>query len=123
MEPIKGPRVFFDVDDTIVEWEPLTDIQQTIGGTVIKILNPDSKLVYTRVIRETVNCIKRHKLQGHHITVFSKAGWEWAKCVIEALDLDKYVDHVSDKPFLAYDDKPLNDLATRLDMRPEHQKG
>jgi hypothetical protein len=60
--------------------------------------------------------MKKHKARGHKIVVWSAGGWEWAKSVVETLELTEIVDLVMSKPAWFYDDIPSSSFM------PEHNR-
>lgn len=99
----KSQTVWFDVDDSLIMWNwPEKDIEQVIklepwkDGTIIELV------VNTAMVEQ----LKKHSVRGHPVVVWSAGGWEWAKTVVEALNIEKYVTLVIEKPTWIYDDKP-----------------
>jgi predicted HAD superfamily phosphohydrolase YqeG len=83
--------VFFDVDETLVHWYP-KDIDLAIDGHPMQIM------------RKTVQYLKECKLKGMNVIVWSQGGGEWAAEVVEALELNSYVDVCISKPHVYVDD-------------------
>lgn len=106
---LEGSQVtMFDVDDTLIMWKWPDDgtPEQWIW------LEPwnDGMQVKLAVNTEMVEQIKRHSARGHKVVVWSLGGWNWAKTVVEKLELQKYVDLVLEKPLFIYDDKRPQDF-------------
>lgn len=112
--------VFFDVDDTLILWSPTSEqladegIDITCPGTLHS--GPDGDIVEIgewtqRVVPYTPNieAMKRHKLRGHRVIVWSAGGWDWAEAAVKALGLEHIVDVVMSKPHWCYDDLPPNE--------------
>lgn len=107
--------VYIDVDNTLVMWDDLTPEDKANG---IAITCPISKAFteegnevevepWTELLvphKAHIEMLKQHKLRGHTIIVWSAGGWEWAEAVVKALQLEKYVDVVLEKPMWFYDD-------------------
>lgn len=98
-------NVFFDVDDTIamhVEDDKVADI----------VLYNDAMEcnIAFQIHKEHVKQIKSHKNRGFTIFVWSGNGSAWAKKVIEALDLQDYVDFYMTKPVKFFDDLPAQEV-------------
>lgn len=107
--------VHFDVDDTLVMWNPTQEEKEKYG---IHVTCPGSKILHhTGVISESpswveflvphfthIEQLKKHKARGHFVCVWSAGGWEWAEAAVKALGLEQYVDLVISKPSWTYDD-------------------
>lgn len=91
--------IYFDVDETLVLWE--WSEEQRVKTICIK--NGDCE---ERVLPHTahINKLFQHKVRGHKIIVWSQGGYEWAKHVVNALELQNVVDLVICKPQCFYDD-------------------
>jgi len=131
--------VYFDVDDTLVMWNP----PNPNDPDVIEIVCPTSRT--KRIIQELdaetgdlkdlppdefvevgswterlkphkkhIEAMKLHKLRGHTVIVWSAGGWEWAEAAIRALNLEKYVDLVLEKPMWCYDDLPPSEFIPKV---------
>lgn len=108
--------VFFDVDDTLVMWDATPEELKARGvnficpGSIIDIDNDGNKQFsppWTERLlphRKHIEQLKKHKMRGHTIIVWSAGGWDWATAVVKALQLDNFVDLVISKPTWAYDD-------------------
>lgn len=104
MIEIKSDNVaYFDVDDTLIMWEYPPNREDEVIEVHI-----ENTPFYGRGVphKKHIDMIKRHKAWGNGVVVWSKSGWEWAKAVIEKLELTEYVDAVMSKPNYYYDDKP-----------------
>lgn len=125
---------YFDVDDTLIMWNrPVVD-----DPDVIEITCPTSRTMRTlmemsddgslapdtpsepvevgswtervKPHRKHIEELKKHKMRGHTVIVWSAGGWEWAEAVVRALKLEKYVDLVLEKPTWYYDDLPAQEF-------------
>jgi hypothetical protein len=103
-----------DIDDTLLM------TRYHIGLPSINIVCPYNGTIETRYVHELhVKILKEHKARGWHITVWSAAGWPWAKAAVEALKLEDYVDVVRTKPLKYMDDLEAKDiLGQRLYLKP-----
>lgn len=113
---------FFDIDDTIVMWnatpEELVErgVDFTCPGSLVDIDNDGNETFAPewkeRLLphRYHIEQLKKHKMRGHTIIVWSAGGWDWAAAVIKALGLENYVDLVISKPTWAYDDLQPNEF-------------
>lgn len=70
-----------------------------------------------------INLLKGHKVRGYYITVWSAAGYMWAKAVVEALGLCDYVDRARSKPLKIIDDLPLTEAVGLRVFIPFDEKG
>lgn len=91
--------VIFDVDDTLVLWG------KPIGEETRRFIDPHTKKVeYLKPHDEHIQILKQQKGRGYHVTVWSAAGWAWAKTVIDTLGIQDYVDEIRSKPVKVFDD-------------------
>lgn len=117
---------YFDVDDTLVMWgrghagEPgvvaitcppgrHARAASDLGFEPDEIVSTGEWTEYLVPHKGNIEAMKRHKLRGHTIIVWSAGGWEWAHAVVVALELEQFVDLVLEKPRWAYDDLPPNE--------------
>lgn len=103
MRVIESDRTtFFDCDDTLIMWNRLDKELPvvTIGDREFQI--------HTKHVQK----IKDYHLMGFIVVVWSTSGHNWAKTVVEALELEKYVDFVMCKPHRIFDD--VEDISTTL---------
>ncbi len=100
--------VFFDVDDTLIMWDTAN------YGTkeVIKIQNPHYSEYVSCVLphKGHIKILKDRKARGSFIVVWSAGGFAWAKAVVKALELEKYVDLIMTKPHAYVDDKTASEI-------------
>ena len=124
---------FFDVDDTLVKWgscppeEIFTAIPITcpVGKVYDEDGNETESLKWTEYLRphkKHIEQLKQHKLRGHTIIVWSQGGWEWANAVVKALELEKYVDLVMEKPCWIYDDIPASEFMPKNQWYKDEDK-
>lgn len=67
-----------------------------------------------------IEFMKTLKARGWYIVVHSHNGWKYAKNVVEALELQDYVDEVKSKPFKYLDDVPCEKwMGTRINLEEE----
>ncbi|MDD3412588.1 MAG: hypothetical protein PHY47_01175 [Lachnospiraceae bacterium] len=98
MVEIKGNRsVYFDVDDTLVDWNQShsEDALAFNNNGYIEMLKPKWDIIKK---------LKEHKRNGDTIIVWSQNGWDWCKEVVTTLSIESYVDAVITKPDIYYDD-------------------
>lgn len=83
--------VYFDVDETLINWYP-KESEIIIDGYPMGI-NTD-----------VINYLKQCHRKGCTVCVWSQGGSSWAKEVVEALNLQQYVDVCLSKPHEHVDD-------------------
>jgi hypothetical protein len=54
--------------------------------------------------------LRKHKMRGHTVIVWSAGGYDWAAAVVKTLGLENIVDLVISKPIWVYDDLPPNEF-------------
>lgn len=114
--------VFVDVDDTLVMWNATPEeleergVDFTCPGSLVTI-DEDGTEGFApewteRLLphRKHIEQIKKHKLRGHTIIVWSAGGSDWAEAVVKALGLENFVDLVIEKPRWIYDDLPASEF-------------
>jgi len=88
--------IFFDVDDTLVEWinntDPKAEEALIIDGVLLK------------PIQSHIDALKKHHERGDQIIVWTQGGSQWAEAVVKGLDLEEFVHIAMGKPTLYYDD-------------------
>lgn len=98
----------FDIDRCMIkEYEgdigdnsnPTVEVEDPLTGSFIEVM----------VNKAMVRLLKEEKHRGGYILVWSRSGWEWARNVIQALELEKYVDQIMSKPVVYFDDTPIQD--------------
>lgn len=117
---------FFDVDETLVMWEhgdpshpdcikvevPIGRQKRAAedqGWETEEITVQGDWSAWIRPHKKHIEALKKHKLRGQTVIVWSAGGWEWAEAAVRALGLVDYVDLVLEKPRWAYDDLPPNE--------------
>lgn len=109
MQVNEQDTVLFDVDGTLIEW-----LDTAFDGMGYRIENSKVLDFYgtpkaVKPIFVHVEFLKSLKKRGYYIRVHSGNGFAWAKQVVEALQLQPYVDSVETKPSKVVDDKPCSD--------------
>lgn len=99
---ITGPRIttsenlcYFDVDETLINWSEQGTRSADFYGTKKRFWSHTNHIEF----------LKSLKKRGYYIIVHSGNGWRWAKNVIEALELNDFVDEIKSKPSKVIDDK------------------
>lgn len=109
MEVIKSDKiVMFDVDDTLVLWAP-TAAQLLERGVPFKYLNSNHVVVEAKIVPHQIHIdhLRRHKMRGHTVFLWSAGGWPWCEAAAYALKIDGDVDYAMGKPDWIYDDKSV----------------
>jgi len=96
--------IFIDCDDTLVMWESKY-INEDHTNTII-VSDPISGFSQALVPHDVhIKYLKDAKVKNKNtIVVWSAGGWEWAKSVVNALELNDFVDAVMEKPTMYIDD-------------------
>lgn len=96
------PTSYWDIDDTLVFWHNDVNDDPKDYDTIINVNGFDN---HVKIHWKHVNQLKRFKMRGYNVVVWSKAGSDWAERVIKTLELDKYVDIILPKPLFYFDDQ------------------
>ena len=122
---------YFDVDDTLIMWKASSEQLDAYGVTIVQpistVFNEDGEEVEIggwtqRVLphRKHIEQLKKHKLRGHTIIVWSQGGYDWAAAAVKALELENFVDLAISKPIWIYDDKkPVEFMPSPIWMSDE----
>lgn len=98
--------IFYDIDNTIAIWGKIQKGQKSFSVTC-----PYTGEQYLlRPHAAHIKILKDRKSRGATNIVWSAGGYAWAKAVIEALGLQKYVTLIMSKPILYVDDKPAQEI-------------
>ena len=111
----KDQVVMFDVDGTLVQ-EIAATFENYMQDDSILIIDPytKQKLLHTHMLKN-IELMKKWKARGRFVIVWSAGGHAWAKAVIEALQLQQYVDLIIEKPIAYVDDLTANEfMGTRV---------
>lgn len=103
--------VYCDIDDTIILWSPSEEQIRTLG-----IAYNGGKIVPNY---PQIEALRKHKLRGHTIILWSAGGWAWAWGVAKVLKLDDIVDFVVEKPRWVYDDLKVEDFMPKSQLVKE----
>lgn len=98
---------FFDVDETLILWEP-TETQLFSYGKTYTAPGGHQTILVPHLPH--VEQLKKHKIRGHTIVVWSAGGAFWAAEAVKFLGLEGYVDLVISKPVWYYDDKTAEEF-------------
>lgn len=106
MKIIKSEQIRpVDVDDTLII--NYNDTTKDLGRKV-KVYDAVTNKFITMVAHEAnIRLLLEEKHRGGFIIVWSRSGYEWAKHVVQALDLENFVDLVMSKPLAYIDDMPV----------------
>ncbi len=114
MIKLKEPIAYFDVDDTLVSWD---HYGKQLPG-MVEFEDPFTNgSIFLEVIIEHVEAMKKHKLRGHTIVVWSAGGADWAEEVVRKLGLTSMVDAVASKPDWYYDDIPSSEFMPEINRK------
>lgn len=100
------PLVAMDVDDTIIKWN-VDYSKPTVKITL------DGITGNFNVHKKHVEALKKHKIRGHTIIIWSAGGSDWGEAVVKALQLEQYVDIIMPKPDWIYDDVSPNEFLNK----------
>lgn len=107
---------FWDIDGTLIlapedgDMSPVISIPDPLSGPAIR----------QRVNHSMVRLLKEEAHRGAYVVVWSRGGWEWARSVIKALELEAYVHLVMSKPMAYFDDVPIEEwLPYRVFLKPD----
>lgn len=91
-----------DVDGTLVIHD------HTKCHKTVQVFDPATKKWLTMGVNvNMVRLLVEEKHRGGYVIVWSRGGYEWAKNVVLALNLENVVDLVMSKPLAYYDDTPV----------------
>lgn len=99
----------FDVDGTLVIHQDPNTIPEHEQVIVYDVVTNGS--IILRRNEPMIRLLMEAKVRGFHVRVWSKSGYRWAADVIEALELEGYVDEVESKFSHYFDDLPIQDWA------------
>ncbi len=132
MITLVGRTVYCDVDDTLVFWnatpEELADrgVEITCPGSLIYIEEDDTQSFapeWKALLlphRKHIEQLRKHKMRGHKVIVWSAGGGDWAAAAVKALGLEDIVDLCLPKPDWYYDDlTPEEFMGKRYYMKDE----
>ena len=114
------PTVFCDIDDTIALWSPTQEqldeygVEITCPGSSIEIDGQITSITsWTEKLvphRKHIEQLKKHKMRGHIVVLWSAGGADWCAAVAKAFNLENIVDLCISKPNWAYDDLQPNEF-------------
>lgn len=87
--------VVVDCDGTLIKPDPGGNIKLPYG----------SEIQCFSAIKQHVDLVKEYKKRGFYVIVWSMGGSNWAKGVVEALKLERFVDQTMCKPSKHVDDR------------------
>jgi hypothetical protein len=96
----------FDCDDTLVMWFSSCNPEEKV-----KIVCPyGGSETWLKPHKGHIELLKKFKVRGHTIIVWSSGGVLWAEAVVKALGLEAYVDTVMTKPSKLVDDLKVTEI-------------
>ena len=109
MKVFENEQVYFwDIDNTMISGRRRGSDHDF---DEVKIYNPYTcEMVYTTPNFGHIDLMKEMKGRGRANVVWSAAGAQWAKAVIEALELQSYVDLIITKPLGYVDDQKASEF-------------
>jgi hydroxymethylpyrimidine pyrophosphatase-like HAD family hydrolase len=99
--------ICIDIDDTLIYWQSQGD-RPTV---TIKSLWREGTFEVNQKMLEN---IEQHYQRKHFIILWSQSGYEWCQAVASALKIEDKIDLCMTKPFVAYDDLPLDEWCRRI---------
>ena len=111
MKVIKNEKIVpTDIDGTLVVHSPGP------GIPCIEVYDPEARCYVSLGINlSMVKILREEKHRGAFVIAWSRGGYQWAKNVINALNLENHVDLVMTKPLIYFDDTPVEKwLETRI---------
>jgi hypothetical protein len=108
---------FFDVDQTLVMWK-----RPSQGETYsLEVTCPyDGNPIYLDPHHPHIKLLKNHSARGYYVTVWSANGYQWAKCIVDALELGPFVNQIMSKPRAFVDDLPAAEvLGEHIYLQPD----
>jgi len=106
-----------DIDGTLV----IHTKEKIKAADRVSVVDPlTGNIINLRINRPMVRLLKEESHRGNYILVWSRGGYEWARNVIQALDLVEYVDQIMSKPLVYVDDTPVTKwLKDRVYIGPD----
>ena len=93
--------VMVDVDDSIILWFP--EQYQHLPENLIIIEGNGQQIAFLPHFKN-IEFIKRLKLQGYGIVIWSASGPDWCEKIVKALNIENIPDVIMGKPELSIDD-------------------
>lgn len=107
---------YVDVDDTLLSWE----YDELPSENRIRV-ECDGYVQYLRPMKKNIEQLKAHKARGHTIIVWSAGGSMWAEAAVKALELESFVDLVTEKPMWILDDLPPSEFMPKNRWYPHEE--
>lgn len=111
-EKVMGIPVFtkpcvVDVDDTLVLWNKsdYPDDEQI----EVNLTGKPGHQTFLIPHQKNINMFIKFAKMGYDMIVWSKTGYDWAKLIVEALELQPYVSAIASKPNFYFDDREASD--------------
>lgn len=119
MQVVKALPAPFDVDDTLImssEELKHVPLKEQVG-----VKDPlTNKTLWYRINQPMVRLLLEEAAKGSAVIVWSRGGHEWAKAVVEALNITDHVSYIMDKPLAYFDDKDISEwLKYRVYIGPD----
>ena len=95
-----GPTAYFDIDDTLIEWNYI----EGYGITDYIVIECRGRVGKYLINRHNLEHLIKLSNRGHGIIIWSAGGSDWAEAVVKGLGIEKYVDVVAPKATYYIDD-------------------
>lgn len=114
-----GPTAFFDVDDTLLQWNLPEDIE--INDDRLVSINCRGYNENLLPNDHNVKLLKQFAKRGIAIVVWSAGGSDWAEAAVKALKLEDFVEVVTSKPMYYIDDikEPTKFMGSHIFIKPD----
>ncbi len=108
----------FDVDGTLILTKTLQDPP---GSRYVEVYDKvEDKRIVVRVHEPNVRLLLEELSRGSHVIVWSRSGYEWAKAVLDAMNIDHERLLVMSKPLVYFDDMEVTEwLKDRVFLSPD----
>ena len=106
--PLHEHPVCFDVDQTIIYWDP----ENHPDAPTMEVVTPWGTKTTLGINTWIVERIRQHHVQGHFIIIWSHGGGSWARTVLETLGIEHMATLMISKPGIMYDDTLPNEWTT-----------
>ena len=102
--PSYSKPFFSDVDDTLILW----DLSKYPDGERVTVEFAGYK---TELVRhqKNINLLEKFARLGYTVIVYSRTGADWARAIVEALELQDFVHVYMDKPMFMMDDQEVSE--------------
>lgn len=118
MQTLQFDRVLFaDCDDTLITF----DFPPKYTNRAIMI-GPEGYKRLALPMTKNIEKLKNARSRGHGVVIWTQGGYAWGKMVVDALQLQNYVDLIVTKPSWIYDDLPVEKWMGPRFFTPEFEE-